>query len=131
MVEIGPSVNSSHTSRQASRPSTIRPRRRHPDLSEALQLPVDGLFSDLSAGVGSVCLPDEFMRVPGAAQLSIVRDWSKGLEGARLHAFVNFYRETVGKSALPLPQKLARFREICAQHGEECPPDMARLLQQF
>ena len=123
-------MDSSPISRQSSRRVT-RSRRREVELSQAFQLPVDGLFSDLAAGVGSVCLPDEFTRVPGLLQLSIVRDWRKGLEGARHHALVLLYRETVGKSTLPLPEKLARFRDLCAQYGEECPSDMARLLQQY
>ena len=71
------------------------------------------------------------MRAPGPVQLSIIRDWKKGLERARHRALVVFYRETVGKSMLPLPAKLEKFRDICTQNGEECPPDMARLLQQY
>jgi hypothetical protein len=67
----------------------------------------------------------------GAMQLAIVRDWRRGLESARARALVLFYRETIGKSTLSLPERLAKFREICEQHGEECPPDIARLLQQY
>lgn len=124
-------MDSSPRSPQSSLRRAAKSRRHASGAAQAFQLPVDGLFSDLSAGIGSVCLPDEFMRVSGLVQLSIVRDWRKGLDGVRNHALVLLYRETVGRSTLPLPQKLARFREICAQHGEECPPDMARLLQQY
>jgi len=101
------------------------------ELSEALQLPVDGLFSDFSAGAGSVHLPDEFVQLSGSLQLSIVRDWLRGFEAARERALVSLFRETVGNSRLPLPEKLERFREICGQHGESCPSGMARLLQQY
>jgi hypothetical protein len=124
-------LNSSPTSRQASPRRLTKSRRRRSDISQAFQLPIDGLFSDLSAGVGSVSLPDDFVCVPGLVQLAILRDWRKGLEGARHHALVLLYRQTIGKSTLPLPERIARFRDICAQHGEECPSDMARLLQQY
>jgi hypothetical protein len=130
-VEIGAQLDPSPTSRQNPPPRITKSRRRRIDASRAFHLPIDGLFSDLSAGVGSVCLPDEFVRAPGLVQLSIVRDWKRGLEGARHQALVMLYRETVGNSMLPLPVKLEKFRHICARNGEECPPDMARLLQQY
>jgi hypothetical protein len=94
-------------------------------------LPVDGLFSDFNAGAGSIHLPDEFTRISATRQLAIVRDWSRGLEVARERALVLLYRETVGNVSLSLPDKLARFRQICEEHGEECPSGMARLLQQY
>jgi len=95
------------------------------------QLPIDGLFADLSVGTGSVGLPEEFTCASGALQLSIVRDWKQGLDAARDRALVLLFQETVGSSVLPLPARLAKFREICVHHGEDCPPDMARLLQQY
>ena len=76
-------------------------------------------------------LPDEFTRMSATLQLSIVRDWLQGLQLARERALVLLYRETVGDSPLPLPEKLAKFQEICQEHGEDCPAGMARLLQQY
>ncbi|MBA3834085.1 MAG: hypothetical protein H0X34_19780 [Chthoniobacterales bacterium] len=94
-------------------------------------MPVDGLFADLSCGIGSVCLPDTFTQLSGALQLAIVRDWRRGVDAARNRALVLLYRETVGLTALSLPAKLARFHELCAEYGEDRPPDMARLLQHY
>jgi hypothetical protein len=121
---------SSFRNQSSSRRPTRSGARSH-DLTDAFQLPVDGLFSDLSAGAGSVHLPDEFTHMSATIQLSIVRDWSRGLEAARERALVLLYRETVGKASLPLPEKLTRFRQICEEHGEEYPAGMARLLQQY
>jgi hypothetical protein len=124
-------LDPSPTSRQNPTPRLTKSRRRQTDASQAFQLPMDGLFSDLCAGVGSVCLPDEFVGAAGLVQLSIIRDWKRGLEGARHQALVTLYRETVGRSMLSLPVKLEKFRDICVQNGEDCPSDMARLLQQY
>jgi hypothetical protein len=118
-----------------SRPTVSRRARRSQgrqlEATEVFELPLDGLFGDLAAGVGSISLPEEFTHVPGATQLSVVRGWRRGLENARERALVILYRETVGATSLPLPEKLIRFRAICAQHGEDCPTDIARLLQQY
>jgi len=124
-------VDRSSFRNQSSPRRSTRSRSRTRELTDDFQLPVDGLFGDFSTGAGSVRLPDEFVRMCAALQLSIVRDWQQGLEGAREQALVLLYRETVGASTLPLPQRLARFREVCEQHGEDCPSDMARLLQQY
>jgi hypothetical protein len=128
---LGTNVDRPSFRSQSSSPRRTTSGARTHDLNDAFQLPIDGLFSDFGARAGSVHLPDEFTHLSAAIQLSIVRDWLRGLESARERALVLLYRETVGKASLTLPEKLAKFREICEEHGEDCPPGMARLLQQY
>jgi hypothetical protein len=98
---------------------------------EAFVLPVHGLFADLDAGIGCVCLPTEFAHAPCAIQLKVIADWQAALESQRRRAIVGLFRElsaTWGDA--PLPLRLEHLRETCKSLGIDCPPDMGLLLQQ-
>jgi hypothetical protein len=50
---------------------------------ESLHLPVLGLYADMAAGCGSVCVPDVFQSIPTALQAGILDDWLRGLTEIR------------------------------------------------
>lgn len=100
--------------------------------TEALHLPLPGLFADLDAGQGSISFNQDFVSQPGDVQLAVLEDWHKALLQERQRALVRLYHDICDPlGALPLPEKLDRFRAHCATLGVECPPDFAILLQQY
>lgn len=50
---------------------------------ESFHLPVLGLYADMEAGCGSVCLPDAFQAIPAALQAGILDDWLRALSEVR------------------------------------------------
>lgn len=99
--------------------------------AEGFAQPVHGLFADLDAGLGCINLPDDFAMAPSMNQLSVIADWQRSLDEHRRRALVGLFRElSAAPGDAPLPERLARFRAICATLRLECPPDMGLLLQQ-
>ena len=100
--------------------------------NEPFPLPLSGLFADFSIGKGLVALSDEFKGLPGATKLAVIADWQEGIEKERRLAIVTLFREVTDVMGIvAMPQKLVRFRNVCAQIGVDCPTDIAILLQQI
>jgi hypothetical protein len=92
--------------------------------SSALQLPVQGLYADLEAGVGSVRLSDEFTACSNALQIEVLDDWLAALAGYRLRALQRLYHELcTGLPDMSPSEKLARFHATCEAMGIQVPAD--------
>jgi hypothetical protein len=99
--------------------------------SEALHLPVSGLFADLDLGYGAVALTDELASLPAGLRLRILRDWSSALKSEADRALVEmFHASSATDGSCSIVQQVERFKRSCKADGIHCPSDFAVLLQQ-
>lgn len=99
--------------------------------SDAMHLPVAGLFADLDLGFGAVALTDEISTLPAATRLRILRDWNSALKVATNHALIELFRESSRSSGgRSIVQQVDEFKRTCRAQDIHCPSDFAVLLQQ-
>ncbi len=86
--------------------------------SDDFQLPILGFFADLETGCASVALTDEFAGCPAALQLTMIRDWQRGLKAWHLRALSQWMCElAVANPDLPAAALRARLAQACQAIG--------------
>lgn len=99
--------------------------------SDALHLPVSGLFADVDLGFGAVALADDVASLPAARRLRILRDWNSALKSEADRALVELFHESVAATgSRSIVQQVDHFKRSCKAEGVFCPSDFAVLLQQ-
>lgn len=100
------------------------------DHEPAFLLPQLGFFADIEGGFSSVALGEEFFCLDLPVQFKILEGWQNGLLAAMRHAMVRQYRAHTADCILPLPERIAQFRQACALQGIDLPADFILMLQQ-
>src|SRR5947209_19111766 len=89
--------------------------------------PVQGLFADLEAGTGVVCLTSDFQDANPIVQLRVLKGWAEHL--AKYHALaIQQLFQTFGNDDLPHEERLAKFARHCAWSGLEVAPSVLAAL---
>ena len=102
------------------------------DADASFHLPIPGLLADLDSGSAGLRMTDEFLDLPPATRVLMVRQWMREFRDLQDAATVAWFREwSAGRPELSIVAQLGAFREHCAESGSSCPADLPLLLQRF
>ena len=92
----------------------------------SFQIPIPGLFADISSCSGSIGLPDEFLQALPRLRAEIIQQWLVELSVHRNAAVIEMFEATNHWTRETSPSaRIKKFKDFCLINGYDCPPDLA------